>query len=82
MVMVSKGGGTNFWGIVLLEVLWKSISSITNCRLLYSIQFHDALHRFHAGRGTGTATLEAKLLQQLITMRDTFVDAIFLDLRK
>ena len=37
---------------------------------------------FHAGRGMGTTTLEAKLLQQFITMRYTVLHAIFLDLRK
>ena len=30
----------------------------------------------------GTATFQSKLLQKLIGMRDTFLHAIFLDLRK
>ena len=35
-----------------------------------------------AGRGTGTATLEAKLLQQLAAMREEVLYVIFLDLTK
>ena len=33
-------------------------------------------------RGTGNATLETNMLQQLITMRETVLCSIFLDLRK
>ena len=35
-----------------------------------AITYHDFLHGFWAGRGTGTATLEAELLQQLAAMRE------------
>ena len=65
-----------------MEVLWKAISEIINRRISYSIQFHDALYGFCAGRGTGTATLEEKLPHQLIFMRETVLHSIFLDLRK
>ena len=82
VVMIPKRGGTNFRGIGLIEVLWKAISGIINLRLFLSIQFHDALHGFHAVRGTGNATLKANLLQQLITMMEAFLHAIFLDLSK
>ena len=40
------------------------------------------LHRFWAGRGTGNATLEAKLLQQLTAMREAVFFDVFLDLQK
>ena len=43
---------------------------ILHCRLKTEITYHDALHGFRAGRGTGTATLKAKLLQQLAAMRE------------
>ena len=62
-----------------MEVLWKTISVIIN---LSSIQFHDYLHGFRAGRITGTATLEAKLLHQIIAMREMVLHSIFIDLRK
>ena len=40
------------------------------------------LHGLWEGRGTGTATLEAKLLQQLAAMREEVLYVIFLDLTK
>ena len=55
---------------------------ILNRRFTSSITFHDVLHGFRAGRGTGTATLEAKLLQQLSAMREEVLYVIFLDLTK
>ena len=80
--MIPKGVGTNFQGIDMVEVLWKEISNIINRRLFSSIRFHDVLHGFHAGRGKGNATLEANILQQLISMKDIVLRAIFLYLRK
>ena len=55
---------------------------ILNLRLTSSITFHDFLHIFRAGSGTGTATLEAKLLQQLAGLREEVLYVIFLDLHK
>ena len=80
--MILKGGGIYFWGIGLVEVLWKAISGIINHRLLSSIQFYDVLCEFCAGRGMGTSTLKVKLLQNLIRMRETVLHAIFLYLHK
>ena len=40
------------------------------------------LYGFRAGRGTGTATLEAKLLKQLVTLIEEVLYVIFLDLHK
>ena len=58
VVMISKGGGNNFRGVGMVEVLWKAISGIINRWISSSIQFHDDLHGFCAGIGTGTSTLE------------------------
>ena len=60
----------------------KVVAEILNLRLTASINFHDFLHGFRAGRGTGTATLEAKLLQQLAALREEVLYVIFLDLNK
>ena len=65
-----------------MKVMWKVVAVILNFRLTSSITFHDVLHGFRAGRGTGTATLEAKLLQQLAAMREEVLYVIFLDLTK
>ena len=62
VVLIPKGKG-DYRGIGLVEVLWKVVAVILNRRLTSSNTFHDELHGFWAGRGTGTATLEAKLLQ-------------------
>ena len=50
VVMIPKGVGTNFRGIFLVEVLWKAIYGIINRQISYSIQFHDVLYGFCAGR--------------------------------
>ena len=65
-----------------MEVMWKLVAAILNIRLTASITFHDLLHGFWAGCGTGTATLEAKLLQQLAVLREEVLYVIFLDLHK
>ena len=81
VVLILKGKGV-FRGIGLLEVLWKVVAVILHRRLTAGIKFHDALHGFREGRGTATATLEAKLLQQLSAMREEVLYVIFLDLTK
>ena len=68
MVLIHKGK-KDYRGIGLVEVMWKVVAAILNRRLTSSITYHDFLHGFWAGRGTGTATLEAKLLQQLAALR-------------
>ena len=55
---------------------------ILNRRFTASITYHYFLHGFRAGRSTGTATLEAKLLQQLATLREEVLYVISLDLHK
>ena len=68
LVLIPKGIG-DCHGIGLVEVVWKVVVVIHNCRLTGSITYHELLHGFRAGRGTGTATLKAKLIQQLAAMR-------------
>ena len=72
----------DYRGIGLVEVMWKVVTVVLNLRLTASITFHDFLHRFWAGRGTGTATLEAKLIQQLVALKEEILYVIFLDLHK
>ena len=60
VVLIPKGTG-EFRGIRLVEVIWKLPTLILH-RQLTTIKLHDVLHGFREGRGTGTATLEAKLL--------------------
>ena len=62
--------------------MWKLVPSILNLRLTASITFQEFLHRFWAGRGTGTSTLETKSVHQLATLREEFLYVLFLDLHK
>ena len=58
-----------YCGIGLIEVMWKVVAAILNRRLAASITYHDLLHGFWAGLGTGTTILKAKILQQLEALR-------------
>ena len=64
VVLIPKGG-KDYCGIGLVEVMWKVVAAILNLRITASITFHDFLHGFRVGCGTGTATLKSKLLHQL-----------------
>ena len=81
VVLLPKGNG-DYRGIGLLEISWKVIESIINRRIVDKVNFHDALHGFQTLRGTGTACIEAKILQQLSKMVQKTLHFIFLDLRK
>ena len=81
VVLIPKGK-KYYRGIGLVEVVWNVVAEILNRRFTSYITYHDALHGFRAGRGTGTATLEAKLFQQLAAMREEVLYVIFLYLTK
>ena len=69
VVLIPKGK-KDYRGIGPVEVMWNIVAEILNRRLTASITFHDFLHGFREGRGTGTATLKAKMLQQLEALRE------------
>ena len=81
VVLLPKGNG-DYRGIGLLEISWKVIESIINRRIASKVIFHNALHGFQDRRGTVTACIEAKLLQQLAKMVQKTMHFTFLDLRK
>ena len=81
MVLTPKGR-KEYRGIGLVEVMWKVVAVILHCQLTTAITYHDFLHGFRASRGTRTATLEAKLLQQLAAMGEEVLYVIFLELTK
>ena len=80
VVLLPKGGG-DYRGIGLLEPFWKAIE-ILMVQSLQVVQFHDCLHGFLKGRGTGTATIEAKLAQQLAYLEQQPFYEVFIDLCK
>jgi len=80
IVLLPKGGG-DYRGIGLLEPFWKVIEKIMVARLS-SVKFHDGLHGGLSGRGTGTATIEAKLHQGLAWRDQCPLYQIYIDLKK
>ena len=68
VVLISKGGG-DYRGIGILVMVCKMMAVILNHHFTASTAYHDSFHGFQAGRRTGTATLEVKLLQQVTSMR-------------
>ena len=80
-VLITKGK-RDFRGVLLAKFLWKVVAILLKRRLMSDIMFHDVLHGFRAGRGTGTATLEAKLLQQLTYMKEAVLFNVLLGLQK
>ncbi len=80
IVLLPKGGG-NYCGIGLLESCWKVVEKIM-VKQLASIEFHDCLHGGLPKRGTGTASIEAKLAQQLVWQDQCPLYEIYVDLKK
>ena len=74
-------GADEYRGIGLLEPFWKVLENVMDGRL-ERITLHDSLHGITRGRGTGTATIEAKLAQQLAYIDQAALFATFIDLRK
>ena len=55
VVLIPKGM-KDYRGICIMEVMWKVVAAILNRRYTASITYHDVLHGFRAGRGTGAVT--------------------------
>ena len=55
---------------------------LLNQNFTLEIVFHDVIHGFRIRCGAGTASLEAKLLQHLTSMREVVIHDIFMDLLK
>ena len=81
VVQIPKGGG-DYRDIYLMEVVWKVVAMINNLQLTAPITFHDILHGFQAGIGTGTSNLEGIIFYPFAAIREEFLYVIFLDLKK
>ena len=62
-VVLTPKGKKDYQGIGLMKVMRKVVTAILNCCFKSFITYHDALHGFRSGCGTGNATLKAKLIQ-------------------
>ena len=76
VVLIHEGGRKYFRDLGLVEVLWKSTTSIINWWMTSTICYHDTLHGLRTGHWAGTTTLEAKLIQQLMDIREKSYDAL------
>ena len=65
-----------------MKVLFKVISIIIDRRLEESIELHGVLHTFRVWRGTGTAKLEDKILQEITGMCKKVLYKIFVYIHK
>jgi hypothetical protein len=70
LVLLPKEDGSSR-GIGLMDVIWKLITSIIDARLKGSIDFHDSLHGFRTGRGTGTAIISSTSERRTIRWTET-----------
>ena len=81
LVFIHKGTMYT-WDIGILETLWKVVEALIDTCLRASLQFHEVIHGFQAGRGTGTAIMDMKLAQEISRLDHDPLFLVFLDLRK
>ena len=82
MILTPKGGWGGYRVIRLVGEVWKVVTVIRNRHLSIYISFQKIIHRFQMCSVTGTASIEAKLLQKLVAMREEGLYAIIMDLHK
>ena len=63
VILITKGDSGYLRRIDIIGVPWKMATSLLNQHFTAAITYYDALHGFWEGRGTGTSTLDAKMLQ-------------------
>ena len=80
--MLIPNGGSNSGGIVLKEVMRKTVVVILNRLLGAVITLQNVLYGLQDGNGTGNPPLEDKLFHNLMAMMEEVLCAIFLDLKK
>ena len=66
----------------MLKTLWKVVEVLIYTRLHASLQLHDVLHCFGAGRGMGIFIMELKLSPELASIHQYPLFLVFLYLRK
>ena len=81
MVMLLLKRGGDYHDIGLLEPFWKVIEILMDGRM-DAIDFHDCLHGFLKDRGTGMATIKAKLAQQLAFIEQEALYSTSVDLKR
>ena len=80
--LIYKVTSADFQGIILVEVLWKTVTRLLNLRITETITFHDMMHGFQAFCGICKAAPDAKLLKQFTSMIEAVLFDIFLYFQK
>ena len=52
LVLITKGN-RDTWGIGMLKVVWKVVEAVIDTQIRTVVQFHNVLHGFCKGIGTG-----------------------------
>ena len=65
-----------------MKLIWKTVVVILDCCPRMSITLHDVLHGLWEGCRKGTSPLYEKTTQQLTSMREEVLYAIFMELHK
>ena len=81
LVLIPKGKGPECRGIGLVESLWKIVGKIMTHRM-GALDLQPSVHGFRPRKGTGTVTLEVKLLHTLVHQKGETVYQVFVDLQK
>ena len=81
MVIIPKDNAYT-QGIGLLEIVWNVVNAVIDTHIKTAVQFHNVLHRFRAGRGVRTATIEIKFSQEFSSVDQDPLFLVFLDPRK
>ena len=73
---------TDTRGIGILDTLWKVVEALIHTGLRDSLQFHNVLYGFRAGRGTGTYIMDLKLAQEIANVYHAPLFLVFFNLCK
>ena len=82
MVVLIKKGEADFWGIGIIEVLWKKVVVILKLHLGASITPPNVLYGLNDGIGMGNSPIEVKKIKKLRDMREEVLYKILLNLHK
>ena len=67
VVLVPKGNSCNFRGIRFMQPVWKIVEGVME-RRLQKLECHESLHGGLKGKGMGTAIMDMKMAQELVSV--------------
>lgn len=79
LVLIPKSNSNELRSIGLTDSMWKLCGKIISKRIGDAIEWHPSVHGFRTKHGTGTATLEVKLLSTLAETKGDTVFQVYLD---